>query len=281
MPEGDTIFRAARTLHTFMAGHLVTRFESAFPALNRVADDRPIVGRTIESVSARGKHLLMTFSGDLVLRTHMRMNGSWHIYPAGARWHRPVRDMRILVCTADACGVGFNIPDAELLTGRQLDRHRVIQSLGPDLLSEPFDRDEAARRLRAQAAVPIAEALLDQRVVAGIGNVFKSEVLFLSGVHPFTLVSSLSDGDLQRILDISRQQLAANVMGRSQTLSLSSGRRTTRSLNPAENLWVYSRSGKPCRRCGTRILSKKTGLDARPTYWCPTCQPAASPARFE
>jgi endonuclease VIII len=274
MPEGDTIFRAARTLHTFMAGHPVTRFESVFPALNRVAADRPIVGRTIVSVSARGKHLLMTFSGDLVLRTHMRMNGSWHIYPPGARWKRPASEMRVLVCTADACGVGFNIPDAELLSARDLDRHRVLQSLGPDLLAKPFDRDEAHRRLRGQTGVPVAEVLLDQRVVAGIGNVFKSEILFLARVHPFALVHSLTDGDLQRILDRALELMAANVMDRSGTLSLSSGRRTTRSLNPAENLWVYSRGGKPCRRCGARILSKKTGLDARPTYWCPACQPA-------
>ena len=273
MPEGDTIFRAARTLNTFMAGHLVTRFESMFPALNRIADDRPIVGRTIESVSARGKHLLMTFSGDLVLRTHMRMNGSWHIYPTGARWQRPASDMRVLVCTADACGVGFNIPDAELITARELDRHQLLQSLGPDLLAQTFDRDEALRRMQGQSGIPIAEVLLNQRVMAGIGNVFKSEVLFLAGVHPFTPVNLLGDADLQRIVDTSREQLAANVMGRSRTLSLSSGRRTTRSLNPDENLWVYGRGGKPCRRCGTVIHSKKTGLDARPTYWCPGCQP--------
>jgi endonuclease-8 len=273
MPEGDTIFRAARTLHTFMAGHLVTRFESVFPALSRIADDRPVVGRTIEAVSARGKHLLMTFSGDLVLRTHMRMNGSWHIYPAGARWQRPVSEMRVLVCTAVACGVGFNIPDAEFLTARELERHRLLHSLGPDLLAHPFDREEALRRFRQQANVPIADVLLNQRVIAGIGNVFKSEILFLTGIHPFAPVSALADADLQRILDTSREQLAANVMSRAQTLSLSKVRRTTRSLNPAENLWVYSRGGKPCRRCGTRISSRKTGLDARPTYWCSTCQP--------
>jgi len=279
MPEGDTIFRAARTLHTFMAGHQVTRFESMFPALNRIADDRPIVGRTIESVSARGKHLLMTFSGDLVLRTHMRMNGSWHIYPAAAPWKRPARDMRVLVCTADACAVGFNVPVAELLTARELERHQTLKSLGPDLLAGSFDRDEALRRMRQQSGVPIAEVLLNQRVVAGMGNVFKSEVLFLAGVHPFSPVNTLTDADLGRILDTALEQLAANVMDRSQTLSLSSGRRTTRSLDPAKNLWVYSRANRPCRRCGTRILSKKTGLDARPTYWCPVCQPAS--ARFE
>jgi endonuclease-8 len=273
MPEGDTIFRAAKTVQTYMSGHVVTRFESMYPAVNRVAEDHPIVGRTIESVSARGKHLLFKFSGDLVLRTHMRMNGSWHIYPAGARWHRPARDMRVLVCTAKACGVGFNVPVAELLTAADLLRHSQIRSLGQDLLSDSFDHEEAVRRMRHRAADPIADVLLNQRVMAGIGNVFKSEVLFLAAVHPFAAAASLTDAELRRIVDIAREQLAASVMTRSQTLSLATGRRTTRSLNPNENLWVYSRGGRPCRKCGAAIRSRKTGLDARVTYWCPSCQP--------
>jgi endonuclease-8 len=220
---------------------------------------------------------LIAFSGDLVLRTHMRMNGSWHIYPSGARWQRPARDMRVLVCTAEACGVGFNIPVAELLTSRDLDRHRQLQALGPDLLAEPFDRDEAVRRMRARAGDPIADVLLDQRVIAGIGNVFKSEILFLAGIHPFTPTGLLAGDDLDRLVDVAREQLAANVMTRAQTLSPSTGRRTTRSLDPNEKLWVYSRGGKPCRRCGAPIQSRKSGLDARVTYWCPRCQPTRVP----
>jgi endonuclease-8 len=273
MPEGDTVFLAAQTLHRFMAGRIVTRFESVYPALTRIAEDHPIVGRTIQSVSARGKHLLIAFSGDLVLRTHMRMNGSWHIYPSGARWQRPARDMRVLVCTADACGVGFNIPVAELLTSRDLDRHRQLQALGPDLLAESFDRDEAVRRMRARGDDPIADVLLNQRVVAGIGNVFKSEILFLARIHPFAPAGLLAGDDLDRIVEVARQQLAANVMTRSQTLSRSTGRRTTRSLDPNQKLWVYSRGRKPCRRCGAAIQSRKSGPDARVTYWCPRCQP--------
>ena len=278
MPEGDTIFRAARTLHRVLAGKEVTRFESVYPALTRIADDHPIVGRTIESVSARGKHLLIAFSGGLTLRTHMRMSGSWHIYPAGARWQRPARDMRVLVGTRDAVAVGFNVPIAELLTPRDLARHKEILALGPDLLAGVdgdtlFDRAEVIRRLRGHDHDAIADALLNQRVVAGIGNVFKSEILFLAGVDPFTPVTALSDEALDRLLDISRAQLAANVMSRSQTLSPAIGRRTTRSLDPREKLWVYGRGGKPCRRCGTAIRSKKTGLHARLTYWCPACQP--------
>jgi endonuclease-8 len=275
MPEGDTIFRAARTLHRVLAGKEITRFESVYPALTRVAEDHPIVGRTIESVSARGKHLLMVFSDGLTLRTHMRMNGSWHIYPAGARWQRPARDMRVLVGTRDAVAVAFNVPIAELLTARDLARHQQVQALGPDLLADDaaFDPAEANRRLRGCGREAIADALLNQRVVAGIGNVFKSEILFLAGIDPFTPVSSLSDAALDRLVNISRAQLAANVMSRSQTLSSAVGRRTTRSLDPRKKLWVYGRSGKPCRRCGTAIGSKKTGLHARLTYWCPACQP--------
>jgi endonuclease-8 len=277
MPEGDTVFRAARTLHNYMAGRLVTRFESVYPALTRVAEDHPIVGRTIESVTARGKHLLIAFSGGLVLRTHLRMNGSWHIYPTGGRWQRPAGDMRVLVATAEACAVGFNIPVAELLTTRDLARHAQLRALGPDLLADAFDRDEVIRRIRGRAGDPIADVLLNQRVLAGIGNVFKSEILFLAGLDPFTPVSALLDADLERIVDISREQLTANVMARSQTLTRATGRRTTRSLDPHEKLWVYSRGGKPCRRCGAVIQSRKTGLDARLTYWCPACQAGPFP----
>jgi endonuclease-8 len=278
MPEGDTVFLAAQTLNQFMAGRLVTRFESVYPALTRIAEDHPIVGRLIESVSSRGKHLLMSFSGDLVLRTHLRMNGSWHIYPAGARWRRPARDMRVLVCTAEACAIGFNIPVAELLSGRELERHGQLRALGPDLLGKSLDRADATRRMRAHNTDAIADVLLNQRVVSGIGNVFKSEILFLAGVHPFTPVSALTDADLHRIVGISRDQLLANVMDRSKTLSAASGRRTTRSLDPGAKLWVYSRGGKPCRRCGAAIQSRKTGLDARVTYWCSVCQPDAPAA---
>jgi len=279
MPEGDTILRAAQALHRVLAGRVVTRFESVYPAVTRIADDHPIVGRTIEAVSARGKHLLMAFSGDLVLRTHMRMNGSWHLYRIGARWQRPARDMRVLVATADAVAVGFNVPIAELLSNRQMERHQEIRALGPDLLAGAGERYEYAvdtaeivRRMRARGHDAIAEVLLNQRVVAGIGNVFKSEILFLAGVDPFTPTGSLSDADLERIVGIARDQLSAAVLDRSKTLAGSAGRRTTRSLDPDVKSWVYSREGKPCRRCGAVIRSKKTGPDARLTYWCPECQ---------
>ena len=285
MPEGDTIFRTARTLHRALAGDLVTRFDSTFPALTRIADDRPIAGRRIESVTSRGKHLLIAFSGDLTLHTHMRMNGSWHIYRPGERWQRPLRDMRIVVATGNFVAVGFNIPVAALLTERELARHEQLRSLGPDLLAgvpgrgarEPGAQTadasgEIVRRMRSHDREAIADVLLNQRVAAGIGNVLKSEILFLAAIHPFRAVGSLSDAELQRTIEISRELLQANVMTRAQTLSPSTGRRTTHSLDPTAKLWVYSRGGKPCRRCGTRIESRKTGVDARLTCWCPRCQ---------
>lgn len=272
MPEGDTIFRAAETLHRFLAGKVVTRFESAFPALTRIDEDHPIAGRTIESVIARGKHLLITFAGDLTLHTHMRMNGSWHLYRPADRWKRAARDMRVLIATADAVAVGFNVPIAELLTSRELSRHRRLQALGPDLLGGAFDLDEAFKRLRVHDRDPIADALLNQRVLSGIGNVFKSEILFIAGIEPFTRVADLDDATLRAVLEISQKQLRMNVAARSRTLAPARGRRTTGSLHPSKGLWVYGRGGQPCRRCGTMIQANKTGPDARLTYWCPRCQ---------
>jgi endonuclease VIII len=207
----------------------------------------------------------------------MRMHGSWHIYPAGARWQRPARDMRVLVGTVQAVAVGFNVPIAELLSNRELAQHETLRSLGPDLLAGTdgeggFDRADAIRRVRGHGREAIADVLLNQRVVAGIGNVFKSEILFLARISPFVAVSTLSDDDVERVIDLARGVMAANVMDRSQTLSTSVGRRTTRSLDPDAKLWVYGRGGKPCRQCGAIVQSKKTGLDARLTYWCPECQ---------
>jgi endonuclease-8 len=283
MPEGDTILRAARALNRALAGRVVTRFDSAYPAVTRVAEDHPIVGRTVESVSARGKHLLMVFSGNLVLRTHMRMNGSWHLYRTGAPWQRPAHEMRVLVATADVVAIGFNVPVAELLSTQQIERQKEIRGLGPDLLAgagEQYeynvDTVEIVRRMRAHEREAIADVLLNQRVAAGIGNVFKSEILFEARIEPFTQVGSLNDADLERIVGIARDQLAAAALDPKKTLTRSVGRRTTRSLDPSARLWVYGRSGKPCRRCGSLIRSRKTGVDARLTYWCPQCQSTAT-----
>jgi len=277
MPEGDTIFRAARTLHLALAGKTVTRFTSDYPALTRVDEDAPLAGRAIARVYAAGKHLLMAFSGGLTLRTHMRMRGSWHIYRPGESWQLPRRDARIVIETADYVAVGFNVPIAEFLDERQRARQDDLRSLGPDLLGERFDEDEAVRRLQARSGWDIADALLNQRVVAGIGNVYKSETLFLERVHPATVVRDVREGQLRGLLRTARKLLNANVADATSEIVTYRGlRRTTGRTDPAERLWVYGRGGQPCRRCGTPISYAKTGRDARGTYWCRGCQGSGS-----
>jgi len=273
MPEGDSIFRAARTLHRALAGKQVTAFESVLPALNRIHDDTPVTGRTIESVNAIGKHLLIHFSGNLVLRTHMRMNGSWHIYRLRERWQRPRRDMRIVLSTADFEAVGFAIPVAEFIFKTRLSKHADLRKLGPDVLSETFDAEKVIENLRSQSTVEIAEALLNQRVLAGLGNVYKSEVLFMCGVNPFAPVAHLSDAQLASIVETARRTLKMNVAEGLELMTTYGGmRRTTHRSAPSERLWVYGRARLPCRRCGASIQVRKQGIGARLTYWCDQCQ---------
>jgi endonuclease-8 len=283
MPEGDTIYRAARTLHRALAGHTVTRFSSVYPALTRIDEDAPIAGRAIASVEALGKHLLMHIGapaagggGALTLRTHMRMSGSWHIYRPGEPWQLPSRNARIVIETASFVAVAFNVQVAEFLDARQIARQDDLRKIGPDLLGVSFDEDEAVRRLQARGGEGIAESLLNQRVVAGIGNVYKSEVLFLERVHPETPANTVSEDTVRALLRTARRLLQANVADApSEIVTYRGLRRTTGRTDPAERLWVYGRSGDPCRRCGTRISYKKTGPNARGTYWCATCQPSS------
>jgi endonuclease-8 len=278
MPEGDSIFRAARTLARALTGKTVTRFDTAYAHVARVDVDTPVAGRTVEEVRAVGKHLLLRFSGDLVLRTHMRMTGSWHIYRPGERWQRPPSAMRVLVETADFVAVGFDVPVAALQTAAALARDEEIERLGPDLLGASFDVEEAIRRLRARPEREVADALLDQSAMAGAGNIFKSETLFLCGVSPFAAVGTLDDAPIRKLVETARRLLAANV---SETPGRTGGIVTYRSLRSAsagarrgDSHWVYGRGGKPCRRCGTPVAFRRQGPNARVTYFCPRCQGA-------
>jgi endonuclease-8 len=249
------------------------RFESVFPALTRVDEDTPIAGRTVDGVSAAGKHMLMKFSPDLVLRTHMRMNGTWHIYRAGEPWQRPKRDMRIVVAAGGFEAVAFNVPVAEWLKPAAMKRQVDLRLMGPDLLGDSFDVDEALQRLRGRPALSIADALLNQRIVAGAGNVYKSETLFLERIDPFALVRDVSDESIRAMLATARKLLRANVTDpRGGIVTYTGYRRTTRRSDPGERLYVYGRARKPCRRCGTLIRVKAQGPNARLTYWCPKCQ---------
>jgi endonuclease-8 len=273
VPEGDSIFRAARTLDRALAGRTVTRFESVFPRLTRIDRDRPLRGRILLRVAPRGKHILMWFSGDLVLHTHMRMKGSWHLYRPGERWFRPRHDMRLVIATDAWEAVAFNVPVAEFMTAGQVQRAAALRDLGPDLLAGDFDAAEAARRIKALEGDEIADALLDQRAVAGIGNVYKSEVLFACSVSPFTLVRNLPDERIARIVSAARALLQANVAEPGAGIRAYAGlRRTTGRFERGGRLWVYGRGGRPCRRCGTAIVRRAQGPNARSTYWCPKCQ---------
>jgi endonuclease-8 len=283
VPEGDTIYRAARALGQALEDKLVTRFETALAPLASIDENAPLAGRTVEKVESRGKWLLIHFSGDLILVTHMRMSGSWHLCRVRERWQRARREMRVVVATEEFEAVAFNVPVAKFYTANTLARNSEIPKLGPDLLASEFAVDEARGRLLAHGNEEIANVLLNQRVMAGLGNVYKSEVLFACGVHPFRLVSTLMPAEIDCILDRAKRFLKANVKDGAGggTVTYTGLRRTTRraglyAADPDARLWVYRRQAKECRRCGATILMRRQGPGARSTYWCPVCQPEST-----
>lgn len=262
MPEGDTILRAAKALERSLAGKRITAFDSPLPRLARAG----LAGRRVDSVEARGKNLLVRFDDGRTLRSHMRMTGSWHLYRPGERWRKPARLARAVLETEDSVAVCFSAPVVEILTAREVARHEPLTRLGPDVLAADFDASEAVRRLASLAEMPIGEALLDQSAIAGIGNIWKSETLFLCGADPFAPVGSFVEAELARIVAKARALMSASVSGSSLRLSGRGPRR------------VYRRSGEACRRCGTAIRMRRQGAAARSTYWCPGCQPPRSEA---
>ncbi|HEX6655705.1 MAG TPA: DNA-formamidopyrimidine glycosylase family protein [Candidatus Limnocylindria bacterium] len=272
MPEGDTIFRTATVLRRALLGGVVRRASAQpGPGLSRVPDLSVLAGSTVEEVQSRGKHLLIGFSGGRWLRTHMRMKGSWHRYRPGEAWRLPTRRAVCVLETDTAVAVCFDAPVVELLTDAELARHDALRALGPDLLGESPDLDEAVVRLREHERIELGEALLDQRVAAGIGNAIKSEALFMERLDPWAPVSDFSDDELRSVMRRAADLLAANTGG---------GRRvTTGRRSPGEAAWVYRRAARPCRRCGTLIRSRRQGVQARTTYWCPSCQPARADPR--
>lgn len=269
MPEGDTIARAAAVLHQALAGQAVTAFAAALATLTAVNDDHPVAGRVVDDVTAYGKHLVMRFSGGLLLRTHMRMHGSWHLYRHGERWRRPQHAMRVRLDTPAWVAVAFDVHDAELVAADDPRTLPVIAALGPNLLDAVVDIAAAAARIRDAGTRAIADVVLDQRVVAGLGNVLRAEVLFLEGLHPRRPASSLSIDESERLVRQAIRQLRINARPGAGM------RRTTGRMARDERLWVYQRTGRPCRRCGTLIASDQPNPDGRRVYWCPRCQPAA------
>ncbi len=276
MPEGDTIFRSARSLNRALAGKAVTGFRSTYPRLTRFHDDTPITGQTVESVESLGKWLLIHFSGGGTLATHMLMSGSWHIYRPGEKWQKPPSTARIVIENFEYHAIGFNVPVAEMHSAQSLARDLRMPVPARNLLSRDFDAEAALGRVMAQQNEEIGDVLLHQRVLAGVGNVFKSEVCFVTGLNPFRKVSTLTPGQMSNAIAVARRQLGANVLEDSPDTIVTyrgAGRRTTNHSDPTASLWVYGRKGEACRKCGECIRGRLQGFDARVTFWCPRCQP--------
>ena len=276
MPEGDTIFRTARALGRALAGKPVTGFRSTYPLLTRFDDETPLAGQTVEAVESRGKWLLIHFSGGGTLATHMLMSGSWHIYRPGERWQQPRVTMRIVLENSEYIAVGFRVPVAKMLKPEELARAKKIPAPAIDVLSEEFNAEEVVRRVMAHGGEEIADVLLHQEVLAGVGNVFKSEICFVTGVNPFCKVAALSGATVAGLISHAQKLVAANVLEDSGDAIVTYGgrrRRTTHESDPGASLWVYGRSGEPCRRCGEAVRRRIQGPDARVTFWCASCQP--------
>jgi endonuclease VIII len=264
MPEGDTVWLAARRMHDALSGRALTRTDFRVPQL-ATAD---LTGRVVTEVVSRGKHLLTRIADDLTLHTHFRMDGSWHLYRPGERWRGgPDWQVRVLLENADWQAVGYRLPVVELLP--RADEGSVVGHLGPDLLGPDWDLEEAVRRLAAEPDRELGQALLDQRNLAGIGNLYKAEACFLHGVSPWTPVGAVAD--LPRLVERARLLMEHNRDWPQQI--------TTGDSRRGRDHWVFERSGRPCRRCGTPVASAEQCEQpyARLTYWCPSCQPGPAP----
>lgn len=261
MPEGDTIYRAATQLRRWLGGREIT---NATSRVSRAPVER-VVGTTVDEVESRGKHLLIHFSNGDVLHTHMRMTGSWHVYPADERWQKPEWQARVVLVAGERLAVCFNAPVVELLREGGVESHPSVTQLGPDILGADFDVDDAiARAHRLPGDDLIGEVLLDQTVSSGIGNIYRCESLFIEKVDPWARRCDVADDALRALLTTARRLMLANVTTRND------GQRGF-GLGPGER-WVYGRGGRPCRRCGRAIRVARLGKQARLVYWCPACQ---------
>ncbi|MFF2065381.1 Fpg/Nei family DNA glycosylase [Streptomyces sp. NPDC058200] len=270
MPEGDTVWQAARRLHLALAGRTLVRSDLRVPALATT----DLSGRTVLDVTPRGKHLLMRIEGGLTLHSHLRMDGAWKVYSAGDRWRGgPGHQIRAVLDAGDRTAVGYRLPVLELL--RTTDEQRVVGHLGPDLLGPDWDQDEALRRLLDDPGRPFGSALLDQRNLAGIGNVFMAELCFLARVTPWTPAGDVPSPE--RVVAAAQRLLEANRERFDRTTTSTAVR-----ARSAHRLYVYGRAGRPCLVCGAavRVASETHGRTGRerPTYWCPRCQSGPGPA---
>ncbi|MGY1810547.1 DNA-formamidopyrimidine glycosylase family protein [Blastococcus sp. SYSU D00669] len=264
MPEGDTVWLAAKRMQQALAGATLRRGEFRVPQLAAV----DLAGVGVREVVPRGKHMLIRLDDERTLRTHFRMDGSWHLYRPGAKWRGgPAYDIRAVLATDDWEAVGYRLHDMTLVP--TADEDTLVGHLGPDVLGRDWDLEEALRRLRADPDEQVGVAILDQRNLAGIGNLYKVESLFLCGVHPWARVGDV--GNLRELVERARTLMLANREHPEQS--------TTGVLRRGEDHWVAGRKGRPCRRCGTPILLGEQGPETqeRVTWWCPRCQAARSP----
>ncbi len=264
MPEGDSLYRFAARLRGALEGKPLLAARAHGPgAVPRVAK---IIGATCTGVRSQGKNVIISFDNGLALRGHLRMYGTWHVYAPGQPWTRPEREARLVLEVEGAVVVNFSAPVIELIEERALAAHQPMSGLGPDLLDESFDADEAFLRFRdpARAGLTVGDAILDQRVMAGVGNIWKHETLFRCGLHPWRLVSELDDDTLRDLIDTAKHLLRASV-----------GKPNRFNLTRRPSMFAYMRAGQPCRRCHTRLRSAPQGGDIRQTAWCPKCQPEA------
>ncbi|MFD6416706.1 Fpg/Nei family DNA glycosylase [Streptomyces sp. NPDC060194] len=264
MPEGDTVFQAAARLHTALADRVLTRSDLRVPRF-ATAD---LTGRTVLDVTARGKHLLTRIEGGLTLHSHLRMDGQWRIYAPGERWRGgPDHQIRAILGNDERTAVGYRLPVLELLRTR--DEEKAVGHLGPDLLGPDWDADRALANLLKEPGRALGEALLDQRNLAGVGNVYKSEICFLLRVTPWLPVGELPAPE--HATTVAKKLLEAN--------RVRPTRITTGNSTPGRQQYVYGRAPRPCLRCGTSIrkADQGDGSRERPTYWCPRCQSGPTP----
>jgi endonuclease-8 len=277
MPEGDTLYRTARTLGRAFSGTAITGFRTQLAPLASWNDQHPVAGQSIDRIESRGKWLLMFFSGGSVLLTHLRMNGSWHVYRRGERWRAPGHAMRIVLENATWQAVGFSVPVAEVRSLSQIDRDSRIPRPEIDILRPEFDLAAAAARIQSRSTEAIADVLLDQSVLAGVGNEFKSEICFACAVNPFAPIASLSDARIAEIVGTAVRMVRQNIIEDTPETTVTYrgfGRRTRRASDPRERVWVYGRAGEPCHQCSSIIEHRLQGPDARVSFWCSQCQPA-------
>ncbi|MFO0724009.1 MAG: DNA-formamidopyrimidine glycosylase family protein [Myxococcota bacterium] len=261
MPEGDTLKKTAMRLTEAIAGATLTGYTARSP--KAAAGD--LVGHRIEAVEARGKNLLIRFDDGRVLYSHLVMRGSWHIYRPGERWQLARGRAALVLETEGMLAVCFDTERVELLSARAAERYPALASLGPDLLAEDFDVAAALERYREVSDLTIGEAVMIQRLAAGIGNIYKSESLFEAKVSPFEKVGVLGDEGVARVLQAAQALLSASVDRAKVKMARTRGAR----------MMVYGRSGEPCYVCGAEIRMERQGDLGRSTYWCPECQPLA------